>query len=242
MAAEEKKIPPPYASYIGFHRVLEKLREDGHELPDQIDRTVLNTLSGSAQSSMLKALEALRLIDSAGKPTKALRDLVAQQRGTDGFRAVLRPIVEKAYAFLFNASINLKTATTNQVQNAFRAQEISGSTVSKCIAFFLAAAKDAGIEVSKYVRTPPMADVTIKKRGSVRNSNAEAKEDSEDIDIDQQQVELFPFTSDLHPALQGVLKTLPAPGEPLNEKERRRFMTAFEAVLALAHPAEDGGE
>ena len=52
-----------------------------NQLPDQIDRAVLSNLSGSVQSSMIKTLEALALIDAAGKPTKALRDLLSHQRG-----------------------------------------------------------------------------------------------------------------------------------------------------------------
>lgn len=233
--AEDKKLLPPYASYIAFTRLLDTLRQDGHHLPDQIDRGVLSGMSGSAQTSMLKTLEAMELIDKAGRPTKALRDLLPPQRGTPQFKAQFKPIVENTYGFLIDAGINLKTATTNQVQSAFRTQNVTGSTVSKCIAFFLAAAKEAGIEVSKYVRTPPMAEVTTKRRSAAARSTAIDDED----DGDDAVREVIQFTADLHPALQGVLRTLPAPGESMTIKERERFMKAFEAVLSLAHPTAE---
>jgi len=41
------------------------------------------------------------------------------------------------------------------------------------------------------------------------------------------------------PALAGLLRTLPAPGQPMNAKARARFLAAFEAVLTFAHPAEE---
>jgi len=114
-------------------------------------------MSGSAASAMLKTLEALGLIDGSGKPTHSLRNLLAHSRGSPEFQAQTRKVLEHTYPYLFTGSINLKTATTQQVQNAFRAQDVSGSTVSKCIAFFLSAGKTAGVEISKYVRTGRIA-------------------------------------------------------------------------------------
>jgi len=235
-APEDKKLLPPYASYIAFMRQLESLRQDGHHLPDQIDRGVLSGMSGSAQTSMLKTLEALGLIDASGRTTKTLRDLLAYQRGSEEFKAQFRAILEKTYGFLLSV-VSLRTATTNQVQTAFRTQHVGGSTVSKCIAFFLAAAKEAGIEVSKYVRTPPMAEVVSKKRNAPTRSAL--VEDEQEDEGEAARSDVFQMTADLHPALQGVLKTLPAPGQPLTDKERKRFMAAFEAVLSLAHPAAE---
>jgi hypothetical protein len=234
--AEDKKILPPYASHKAFERLLDSFRGDGH-LPDQVDRGVLGTMSGSGQSSMLKTLEALGLIDGASKPTRTLRDLLTHAKGSAEFKAKLREILERAYPYLFGSGINLKTATTNQVQGAFREQNVTGSTISKCIAFFLSAAKDAGVEISKYVRTPPMADVGSKKRSTSPRNVAP--------DDDDEAEEAIPTANrlidDIHPALAGLLATLPAPGQPMSEKARVRFLAAFEAVLSFAHPDEEAG-
>jgi hypothetical protein len=231
---DDKKPTPAYASHTTYLSLMETLRGDGHELPDQIDRgSVLRTMSGSAASAMIKTLEALGLVDGHRRPTTALRELLAYPQGSPQYKIQAKAVLQQAYPYLFSGDINLKTATTTQVQSAFREQGVTGSTVSKAIAFFLAAAKDADIEISKYVRTPPMAETTTKKRNATSRSVV--------VDDDENEGEVLELVQDdLHPALAGLLRTLPAPGQPMSAKDRQRFMTAFEAVLAFAHPAEEG--
>jgi hypothetical protein len=166
--------------------------------------------------------------------------LVAAAPGSPEYKAQLRRILETAYPSLFNGSINLKTTTTNEVQEVVRQQGVSGSTVAKVIAFFLSAAKDAGVEVSKYVRTPPLSDVGVKKRSSTTRFVVPSVDDDEDED--EEAIAPQGLAMDLHPALAGVLATLPAPGQPMPAKSREVFMRAFEAVLALAHPLKDEQE
>jgi len=234
--ADPKKTFPPYISYKAHSRFLDGLRD--HALPAQIDRGVLSGMSGSVQSAMLKSLESLALIAKDGKPTKQMQDLLKHASGSPEYKERLRDVLEATYPYLFDDAIDLKTATTNQVQAVFRAQGVSGSTVAKCIAFFLSAARDAGIEVSKYVRTPPMAEMGVKKRASSGRIGAVQDEDDEDED---ELLELSPGI-DLHPALLGVLATFPAPGQPMTNKSRETFMRAFDAVLSLAHPVDDMAE
>ena len=231
---EAKKPPsPPYASFLGFVRFTESLRGDGH-LPGQIDRGVLSNMSGSGASAMTKSLEALGFIDATGKPTQLLKELLQSPRGDGPYQSTLRSALEHAYPYLFNENLDLRTATTIQVQAAFRAQGVTGSTVSKAIAFFLAAAKEAGVSVSKYVRVPPMAETGNKKR-----SAPAARVEEDEDDEEEGRSEGFQMAVDLHPALLGVLRILPAPGQPMTGKERERFMTAFAAVLQLAHPDKE---
>jgi hypothetical protein len=45
----------------------------------------------------------------------------------------------------------------------FREYEISGSTLSKCISFFLAATRDAGIQVSPHVKAPTVSPAAKRK-------------------------------------------------------------------------------
>lgn len=48
-------------------------------------------------------------------------------------------------------------ATTGQVEQAFKAQGVTGSTVNKAVLFFLNAARESGVEVSPFVTAPPVA-------------------------------------------------------------------------------------
>jgi hypothetical protein len=236
--SESRKSLPPYVSYKAFTRFINNMR-DGH-LPSRVDRGVLTGMSGSGQSTMINGLQSMELIDKDGKPTKRLEQLVAAAPGSAEYKAQLRRILETAYPSLFNGSVNLKTTTTNEVQEVVRQQGVSGSTVAKVIAFFLSAAKDAGVEVSKYVRTPPLSDVGVKKRSSTPRA-ASAVDEDEDEDEDVAEIPLGSGI-DLHPALVGVLGTLPAPGQPMSLKAREAFMKAFDAVLSLVHPVKDEQE
>src|SRR5690606_23652198 len=112
-----------------------------------------------------------------GEPSKELQQLVdspEEQRGT-----LLRPVLERSYSFLFNGSIDLKRATTKQVEDAFRAQGISGSTVVKCMSFFLAAAKAAGIQVSPHVKTPARPRATTKRPANADTTTPEQRDDAD---------------------------------------------------------------
>jgi hypothetical protein len=145
-----KRGPPAYVPHKTFTNFINSLKESG--APSQIDRSVLKNLSGSDQSAILGSLKYLKLIDESGVPSSELLQLIDS---TDEQRSsMMRTVLMQAYSFLFSGSIDLKRATTKQVEDAFRGQGVSGSTIVKCIAFFLAAAKDAGIQISPHVKTP----------------------------------------------------------------------------------------
>lgn len=233
--AKARTALPPYVAYKAFTRFISNLREA--HLPSRVDRGVLSGMSGSGQSTMLNSLETLGLIESDGRPTKKFEQLVAAAPESPEYKAQLRKLLEDTYPYLFGGSINLKTTTTNEMQGVVRAQGVSGSTVAKVISFFLSAAKDAGIGVSRYVKTPAIAELGVKKRSNTTRNGL----GDEDADLDDRGDEEISLGTgiELHPALTGVLQTLPAPGQPMSDKARARFMKAFEAVLVLAHPTEE---
>jgi hypothetical protein len=224
-----KSLFPPYVSYKLFTRFLNGLRD---HLPARIDRSILSGMSGGAQSALISTFEFFGLIDGSGAPTAALEHLVGVSGGA--YNSALLNLLKAKYAFLDD--LDLKRATASQVHEAFRNQGIAGSTVVKAMAFFLAAAKDAGLEVSKHVKPPTVVRSTTPKRNSSqRNSNRDEDEDDEEEEPAQGG---HSFTSDVHPALAGVLMQLPPPGQMWPDKERKRFMVAFEAVLGLVYPSE----
>jgi hypothetical protein len=171
---------PAYVSYKTFYNFLNGLRESG--VPAQIDKSMMTAMSGSGQSAMIGSLEFLKLIDSNGQPAPELQQLVDSEENNRG--AILRSVLEGSYPFLFGGTIDLKRATTKQVEEAFRSQGISGSTVVKCIAFFLAAAKTAGIQVSPHVKTPALVRNPVKRGGQGglpddRGADVDADEDDD---------------------------------------------------------------
>ena len=166
-----KPLSPAYIPFKTFINFINGLRDVG--VPTQIDKSIMRGMSGGAQSAMMKALEFLRLVESDGKPTKELTQLIESE--DNNRRPLLQAVLERAYPFLFSNSINLKRTTGAQVEETFRAQGVSGSTVVKCMAFFLTAAKAAGIEVSQHVKTPKI----VRNVGRRQSSSSSASSDKE---------------------------------------------------------------
>ena len=139
---------PPYIPYRTFDNFLAELKARG--VPSHVDRSVLSHKSGTIQSQLILALKYLGLVSDAGRSTEQLRNLAASE-GLDR-RRVLREVVESSYGFVFQGGFKLQSATTQHAEELFQATGASGETVRRCIAFFLAIARAAGIPVSPYIK------------------------------------------------------------------------------------------
>ena len=153
MATKTRKNPlPPYVSYSSFKNFITRLGES--TVPSRIDKSVMSNLSGSTQYALLPALHWLGLIDSDGTPDDTLKVLALAN--DENFGTLLEPIIREKYDFLFAGDLDLESATSEQVVEAFKTQEVTGSTVTKCISFFLRIAKEARIQISPHVKPPPV--------------------------------------------------------------------------------------
>jgi len=234
MAEQNSKIATPaYVSYKAFVRFINGLRD---HLPSRIDRSILAGMSGSGQSALIGSLEFLGLIDQGGQPQPALEELITLNGPQ--YNAKLKELLTASYGFLFDG-IELKRATASQVHEAFRKKNVQGSTLIKAVAFFLAAAKDAGIEVSKHVKPPGVVRSPTQRRTGQRGAGRLDEEDGEEEEEEEQSRGGAGLPSDVHPALAGILMQLPPSGETLSKRDRDRFMKAFEAVLTLVYPTDD---
>lgn len=159
----DKAMKPPYTSYKSYTTLIEELRS--HDvLPDVIDRSLglLRKRSGSEQAALIAALKWFKLIDNDGRRTKLFDDYLAASEAES--KVLLKAMIEgSGYSALTDGTFNLKSATTQQVTDKFREYDISGSTLSKCISFFLAASRDAGIQVSPHVKAPTVSPTTKRK-------------------------------------------------------------------------------
>lgn len=129
-------------------------------------------MSGSLQSAMLSALKALDSINSDAEPTDNLKSLIYSSN--EQFSTTLAQLTKKTYSFIFNDSIDLKTVSGKKVEEKFKEAGASGSTLTKCIAFFLAITKDANISVSPYVKAPKLNSSTKIKTKSPSTTEASA--------------------------------------------------------------------
>jgi hypothetical protein len=142
---------PPYVSYKTFESFLDGLRASG--VPNKIQRKskIMASKSGSSQAALLSAIHYLRLIDEDEKSTPALEAL-AQSRGSKR-QEFLRQMVVNAYSSVFQSTLNLERATTDELSELFEKEGVIGEdTLRKCVTFFCLAAKAGGIKLSSYIK------------------------------------------------------------------------------------------
>lgn len=121
-------------------------------VPSRVDRSLMGSMSGAAQSQVTVALKYLGLTDNNGHPKEAMGKLVRSEGETR--QKVWKDIIQSSYAFLFSDGFNLQTATPKLLHEQFEKTAGTGATLDRCIAFFLAAAKDADIVLSAYLKEP----------------------------------------------------------------------------------------
>lgn len=117
-------------------------------MPSHIDKSVLKSMSGGVQGWLKASLRAMDLIDSANAPRAMLHRLAVAEGGSR--QRILRELFSATYAFL-SPKVDLASTTPAQVEAAFSGVGASGDTVRKSVAFMLAFAKDAGIELSPHL-------------------------------------------------------------------------------------------
>jgi hypothetical protein len=171
-----KAAPPVYVSWGAFISFINRLRDTG--VPQRIDRSLLANQSGSLISALIAGLKALNLVDDSQRPTEMMKQLVAA--ADEERQPIYRLMFEQAYSFVHDDSeFHLATATTAQLSQKFREQGMSGSTVTKGIAFFLTLAKMADVKVSPHLKPPPAPRANGKKASkapSKRDTETEAEE------------------------------------------------------------------
>lgn len=149
----ETDFKAPYVSWQMIVNTADRMKTEG--VPARVDRSYLGNASGTTKAQFLAAAKALGLLDGDLKPTDTFKRFVLEPD--------LRPEIARSLLHQFYApAIALGTnATQQQLEEVFREQYgISGSTVRKAIAFYLAAAKFAKLDVSPHFSMPRTSTTT----------------------------------------------------------------------------------
>ena len=149
----------PYGPYRTFRNYVDGLRTG---MPQRIDRSVLGTLSGAAQSQLIGALRYFDFIKADGTPTDRLRKFVAADKPEQ--ERMLREMIRNVYPFLFKESIDLQRVTPTILNDAFAKAGASGDTVRKAVVFFMFAAKDAALPLSPFIKLPRLGKAIARRR------------------------------------------------------------------------------
>lgn len=178
MADSTKKAVPPYATYKSFSNFINGLRE--HGTPKHITKSMLPG-SNSGKAAMSATLATLGLVNGKDEPTELMLQLTDSE---NNYSTTLKKILEGSYGFLSDGSLDIANTTTDKVVEKFKELGAGGSTITKCMAFFLSAAQDAKITVSRYVKTPAATPKAAKKKAH-RQAAPEVEDDEADEGADR---------------------------------------------------------
>lgn len=157
---------PPYLSFQTFWAFIQELASK--PLPPQIDRSMMDTKSGTDQSNILSTMRAFGLIDDSQAVTPFLQQLVK----TDDIqqKRAIGEVVKRLYPH--QLEISAQNGTEKLLYDAFEQDfGVTGDTRRKAVTFFLHAARFGGIELSPHfpaIRTGSTGSATSRPRRTTK--------------------------------------------------------------------------
>ncbi len=236
MEALVKKVPvPPYVAYRTLRNFVERYRQG---LPSRIDRGLMASMSGAAQSQVTTALRYLGMITENNHPTEIMKRYVMGEQEEQ--RAALREALQDAYPYIFNGNIDFSTITGSQLRETFEAHtSATGETIGRCIAFLKDAAADAGVVVSPFLiqkktrgSSPRKRPAISRKEGTKQADSAPSRAES----VERLAGQIVPGHAQSSLLLTGLFQRLPIPGTPWPKDERERWVETLNNVLLLEYP------
>src|ERR1700733_2284409 len=95
---EKRAATPPYVAYKTLNNFLDRFKQG---LPGRIDRGLMASMSGAAQSQVTTALRYLGMISDNNIPTPLMRRYATGEEGER--KAALREMLAGSYPFIFQA-------------------------------------------------------------------------------------------------------------------------------------------
>ena len=168
----EMKYSPPYVAFGTLRNFLDTLKKDG--IPNKINKSVMTNLSGASQSHLTSAFKALRLVEADGEPTSALRDLL-DAHGSEEWAGTFKKVLDGAYAEIVG-DLDISAASPQELEDRFRDPGgMEASMNDKAVRFYLAALKEAKVELSPYLKKRRQKTTS---RRTTRNSRGNGSGDT----------------------------------------------------------------
>jgi hypothetical protein len=232
-APEKKAATPPYVAYKTLSNFLDRFKQG---LPGRIDRGLMGSMSGAAQSQVTTALRFLGMISENNIPQPIMRRYV---EGDEGERkAALREMLQKSYPFIFRDDFDISTATAHMLRENFAENtSATGETISRCISFLKDAAADAGIVVSPFIlQKSARSGGTGKKRNTVKKTSQVKEQVVANAPPVSPTAKAASFAAQSSLMLMGLFHRLPVPGSKWGKEERERWVQTLQNVLLLEYP------
>ena len=242
MVSREEKSErlPPYASYSTWQKLMEALKTF---LPDEVDRSYYGglKLSGTSMKALRTSLRYLGLVDEKNRTTKKLRHLIRAIRGEGDEEkgSVLAEVLKDAYPPLFSEDFNLRSATLGKLSKYFEDLGARGQMQEKCISFFLSLASEAQIDLSPHLSGRSRLGIGRKSavlKARQRRREARAKTTQAGAKLGEPSSAAGISLPELHPAIVGLLKELPAVDARWAKEQKDKWIRAFEATIEVIYP------
>ena len=241
---EDSKQKTPYVPWTTYLNFLNETSASSVGLPPVVDRSILSNYSGSVQSILTTALRATGMTDDLDAPTQRFVRY-AEASSEAAKKALIKEGLEEAFPYMFNGNFNLIQATPAQFDEQLRSKgSVSGSTLDKAANFFMAAAEYTDIAIGPYLkkRKPSAKKARRQKKpaegldqGSNGNVDKQDKQCNEDDLADKPNLNLHPF-------IEGLLKTLPEEGEDWPIKSRAKWLTLAANAFDMIYNSDDDSE
>ncbi len=219
---------PPYISFRTLLNAIQRMHDEG--MPSRLDRSYLSNLPWSTQNHFLASCRALGLIDTDGKPTQMLIQLVELP---DERPKLVGSLLRTFYPGATSLSQN---ATQAQLEDEFKGYGLGGSTSRKAIAFFLHAAAFAEVPLSPHFRSP-RTTTRAPARRRTRAAAASAAQEASDENA-APGLAAAPLLA-LHPFIQGLLRELPQDESSWTAAKRVRWLQMAELTVDMLYTVED---
>lgn len=174
-----------------------------------------------------------KVTDRALTIMEPVRPADAKQEKVNAFLSV--PLFNSLYAELKNSPMPSDGGIKNLLKQKFG---IMDAKVNVAFRVFMDSARFAGFfDVAENRLMKPLI-----RDDDTASSNGEDEEEREQDHIDTSSQSVAQRQGkQIHEAISGLLKVLPAPGEPWSREKKESFMTALKSTLDLIYPDEKGG-
>jgi hypothetical protein len=134
---------PPYIPFKTFLNLILRMEEGA---PPRLDRSYLASQAGGLHQPIIAAFRYFGLIGPANEVLPELEELA--QSG-DALPQRVGALIRGRYAWAHLGSTN---ATQQMLDDAFRAQGLSGSTLRKAVTFYLHASRYSDLPLSRFYK------------------------------------------------------------------------------------------
>jgi hypothetical protein len=242
-----KDGPAPYTTTPAFMEVIDAFRHRSPRTPVTVEGLQMLAIPETIAPRTLQSLKLLDLLDEGGEPTDALLGL--KEASTDEFPTRLAEVIRAAYAELF-AYGDPTNDPPERIVDLFRRYN-PASMRPRMVRLFYGLCKEAGmIGAIPAIPNAPTASSAGTRTRAPRASGAAvtlSRGNGGGSTLDPPPPKPDPpkpilpkgteLPQQLHPALVGLLRLIPAEGESWKSRERYdTFKAAWDATLAATNP------